>query len=332
MKVSVLMITYNHEKFIDHALESVLMQSVDFDYEIVIGEDCSTDRTREIVAGYQKKYPENIRVLFSENNMGMLRNYARTFKACKGQYIAVLDGDDYWSSPYKLKKQVEFLNAHPECSICFHKVRALYDGSGKSIVMGPPGEKDRYLLKDLVPKNFIANCSVMYRAGLIDAFPDWWYSVEMTDWTTHILHAQYGDVGYINENMGVYRVHPSGVWSMRSEIDNLREDIKFYDLANAHLGHVFDKDIRMLKSNCYYRLAVLAYENKNINAARDFATKSFLAYPFNRNISRTVQMKALLKLNILYIFEYLKGNFAVSAGPPQAITSPWRIQHTRNEK
>lgn len=308
MKVSVLMITYNHEKFIDHALKSVLMQDVDFDYEIVIGEDCSTDRTREIVTGYQKKYPEKIRVLLSENNMGMLRNYARTFHACKGQYIAVLDGDDYWSSPNKLKKQVDFLDAHPECSVCFHKVRAQYDGSGKSIVIGVPYEKNKYLLKDLVPMNFIANCSVMYRAGLIETFPDWWYSVEMTDWTTHILHAQYGDVGYINEVMGVYRVQPGGVWSMRSDIDNLQEDIKVYDLVNAHLGYVFDKEIKMVKSNCYYKLSILAYENKNIYMARDFAIKSFSTYPFNRNISRTVQMKALVKFNVLYFFDYLKTN------------------------
>ena len=306
MKVSVLMITYNHEKFIAQAIESVLMQNVDFDYEIVIGEDCSTDHTREIVTGYEKKYPGKIRVLLSEKNLGMLRNYARTFNACRGQYIAVLDGDDYWSSPYKLKKQVYFLDTHPECSGCFHKVKGQCDGSSQSFDIGPTDGKIIFQLKDLVPENFIANCSVMYRAGLIETFPDWWYSVEMTDWTTHLLHAQYGDVGYIDEVMGVYRVHPSGVWSMRSGIDNLQEDIKVYDLIKAHFDYVSNEDIKMIKSNCYYKLSILSYENANMKMARDFAIKSFMTYPLNRKISRTMQIKKLLKFNILYFYEYLK--------------------------
>jgi glycosyltransferase involved in cell wall biosynthesis len=306
MKVSILMITYNHEKFIAQAIESVLMQDVDFDYEIVIGEDCSTDHTRDIVTEYEKRYPEKIRVLLSEKNLGMLRNYARTFHSCKGQYIAVLDGDDYWSSPYKLKKQVDFLDAHPETSVCFHKVKAKNDGSSKSFDIGPPDEKIKFLLEDLIPCNFIANCSVMYRAGLVNTLPEWWYTVEMTDWTTHILHAQHGDIGYINEVLGIYRVHPNGVWSMRSDIIKLQEDIKVYDLMNAHLDYVFDKKIKILKSHCCYMLSTLCYENKNMKMARDFAIKSFVTYPLNRKISRTVQVKTLLKFNILYYCEYIK--------------------------
>ena len=310
MKVSVLMITYNHEKFIGEALDSVLMQCMDFDYEIVVGEDCSTDRTREIIAEYEKKHPQKIRLLPSSQNLGMLRNYVRTFKACKGEYIAVLDGDDYWNSPYKLKKQVDFLDAHLECSVCFHKVKILYDERGKTFDMGPPYEKIKYSLEDLVASNFIANCSVMYRAGLITSFPDWWYSVEMTDWTTHILHAECGDVGYINEVMSVYRVHPRGVWSMRSDINNLQEDIKAYELINTHLNCMFDKKLKALISNCYYKLALLFHENNNINKARYFATKSFFICPFNRKISRSIQIKTLLKFNMLWLCEYIKSNFA----------------------
>ena len=303
MKVSVLMITYNHEKFIAQSIESVLMQNVDFDYEIVIGEDCSTDETRDIVSGYEKRYPEKIRMLLSEKNLGMLGNYARTFNTCRGQYIAVLDGDDYWTSPYKLKKQVDLLDEHPEFSMCFHKVKVLYDVSDKTFYIGPRDEKNKYVLKELLTENFVANCSVMYRAGLIDPFPDWWYSLEMTDWTTHILHAQCGDVGYINEVLGVYQIHPSGVCSMRSDIHGLQEDIKFYDLINAHLKYVFDKEIKLTKSKHYYMLSWLYYEDNNLNMARNFAIKSFFTCPFNRQIPRLPQMKALFKFSILNLLK-----------------------------
>lgn len=108
MKVSVLMITYNHEKFIAQAIDSILMQQVNFDYEIVIGEDCSTDGTRAIVIQYQKEYPDKIRLLLPEENLGMHKNFVQTFRACQGEYIALLEGDDYWTSPRKLQKQVDF--------------------------------------------------------------------------------------------------------------------------------------------------------------------------------------------------------------------------------
>ena len=125
MKVSVLTITYNHEKYIAQAIESVLIQEVNFDYELVIGEDCSTDKTREIVIDYQRKYPHKIRLLLNEKNLGMHRNFAQTYHACRGQYIAVLEGDDFWTSPHKLQKQVDFLDNNPDFAICFHNMQVI---------------------------------------------------------------------------------------------------------------------------------------------------------------------------------------------------------------
>ena len=106
------------------------MQEADFSYEVVIGEDCSTDRTRPIVMEYARAYPGKIRLVVGSERVGAPRNFARTLEACQGQYIALLDGDDYWTSPDKLRKQVEFLDRRPECAICFHDVLVVYeDGS-----------------------------------------------------------------------------------------------------------------------------------------------------------------------------------------------------------
>jgi glycosyltransferase involved in cell wall biosynthesis len=108
MKVSVLMITYNHEKFIAQAIDSILMQQTDFEYEIVVGDDFSKDRTRAILDNYKKKHPSKIKLLFPDRNLGMHRNFIQTLNSCQGQYVALLEGDDYWTSPYKLQKQVDF--------------------------------------------------------------------------------------------------------------------------------------------------------------------------------------------------------------------------------
>ena len=112
--VSAKIITYNHESYIAKAIEGVLIQETDFSIELVIGEDCSTDHTRDIVLEYQKKYPEIIRVITSEHNVGRSKNSWRTTKACRGKYIAFCEGDDYWTDPLKLQKQVDFLEANPD--------------------------------------------------------------------------------------------------------------------------------------------------------------------------------------------------------------------------
>src|SRR6266446_6957695 len=136
MKVSVLVITYNQEDYISQALDSALMQQVDFDYEIVIGEDASDDRTREIVLDYQRRYADRIRLFLRDpataeadraRGFGGKTNFVETFNACRGEYVALLDGDDYWISPHKLKKQVDFLDKHPESALCCHPALIIFE-------------------------------------------------------------------------------------------------------------------------------------------------------------------------------------------------------------
>jgi len=131
--VSVKMITYNHAPFIKQAIEGVLQQKTNFPFELVIGEDCSTDGTREIVFEYQKKHPDIIRVITSDKNVGMKKNGYRTTKACRGKYIAFCEGDDYWHHPDKLQKQVNYLESHTECGMLFSDCDVYYNSSKKFI-------------------------------------------------------------------------------------------------------------------------------------------------------------------------------------------------------
>lgn len=191
--------TYNHEKFIAKAIDSALVQEVNFPYEIVIGEDCSTDNTRNIVIDYKNKYPDKIRLLLHQENIGMRKNFMQLLKSCSGRYIAELEGDDYWTSSQKLQKQVDFLDDNPEFSICFHPVRMCYDeATEEKRDIFPLNMKDVSTLEDLFEYNFIPTCSVMYRNNLINEFPDWLYKLKMGDWSLHILNYQYGNIKFLN--------------------------------------------------------------------------------------------------------------------------------------
>ena len=119
--ISVVMITYNHENYIAQAIEGVIMQRTTFPIELIIGEDCSSDNTRKIVVEYAEKYPEIIKPLLPEQNLGMMKNFIQTMQAATGKYIALCEGDDYWTDPYKLQKQVDFLEANSDYSCCFHR-------------------------------------------------------------------------------------------------------------------------------------------------------------------------------------------------------------------
>src|SRR5882672_6480832 len=152
MKVSVSVITYNQEEFIAQAIDSILRQEVSFDYEIVIGEDASTDRTREIVLELERRHPDRIRVMLRDagtserdraRGLGGKTNFVQGIQDCRGKYVALLDGDDYWTDSHKLQKQVDFLERHPECSLCFHNAEMFYeDGSQSSMNLRPADQKE----------------------------------------------------------------------------------------------------------------------------------------------------------------------------------------------
>ena len=209
-KVSVLTITYNHERYIEQTVRSALMQQTDFEYEIVIGEDCSTDRTRDVLLRLADECPDRLRLLFREQNLGGARNFADAFAHCRGEYIALLEGDDYWSDPQKLAKQVAFLDAHPEYSGCAHAVCPLE--AQKFGRPYPDPCPETVTIHDLFGANPFHTCSVVYRKHF-SRLPEWHLRVVPGDWPLHILQAIHGPFRVLPDVMAVYRVHPSGMWS-----------------------------------------------------------------------------------------------------------------------
>jgi glycosyltransferase involved in cell wall biosynthesis len=235
-KVSVILLTYNHEKWITQAVESVLMQKTSFHYEVTIVEDCSSDGTREKVIDFQRRFPERIRLCLSKENGEYRENRAAAFLTSPGEYIALLDGDDYWTSPHKLQKQADFLDAHPECTLCFHNVKVFSeDGTVEPWYLNPSDQQEITGLEDLLVDNYIASCSPMFRKGVLDTFPDWYYAARWADWPRYILHAKRGKIGYLNEVMGARRLHNEGMWASLSNTQKVEQTMEFYRHIAPHL-------------------------------------------------------------------------------------------------
>lgn len=235
-KVSIILLTYNHEKWITQSVESVLMQETNFDYELVIVEDCSTDGTREKVIDFQHRFPEQIRLSLSTTNGEYRENRAAAFLASPGRYIALLDGDDYWTSPHKLQRQADFLDTHPECTLCFHNVEVFdEDDILEPWYLNPPDQEEITGLEDLLANNYIASCSPMFRNGVLDSFPDWYYAAKWADWPRYILYAQRGKIGYLDEVMGARRLHSGGMWARLDNTQRVEQTIEFYRHIAPHL-------------------------------------------------------------------------------------------------
>ncbi|CAG1066547.1 hypothetical protein BAC1_02166 [uncultured bacterium] len=227
MKLSVLIITFNHERYIAQALDSVLSQQTSFDFEIVIGDDCSTDGTRAIISEYQKRYPEKIRLLPAEKNLGPTRNFIKTYKACKGQYVALLEGDDFWTSGVKLQKQADFLDAHERFVLCFTN-SSVVNEDGK-VTKESRLEEDRK--RDLAQKDIVSGLvpptnTVVFRNNVVNGIPDVFYTASNGDILFFSMLTEYGDAGYIDEAAGAYRVHGGGNWAAKSDAYLLTNNLK----------------------------------------------------------------------------------------------------------
>lgn len=277
VKVSVLTTTYNHERYIGQAMDSVLAQQTNFPWEQIIGEDCSTDGTRPIVQDYQRRYPDQIKPILREHNVGRRQNFLEAFALCQGDYIAILEGDDYWTSPLKLQRQVDFLDAHPDHAICFHAVEAR-DESGVQAPKEVRATRGRYTLEDLLEQNIIPTCSVLFRNRLFASFPDWYLAAPAGDWPLHVLNAHYGAIGYIDELMAVYRIHAGGVWSPQASSARRRQILLILELFYRNLDSSFKPRIEQSLARWHFKTINALLIEKNYRGAADYTWK-LLASP-----------------------------------------------------
>ena len=245
-KVSVHMITYNHVKLIAQAIVSVLMQETDFPVELVIGEDCSTDGTRSVVQAYANKYPNVIRAVLPDHNLGMHKNFEAVRAACRGEYVALLEGDDYWTDSAKLKKQIAFLNRHGDFSLCFHSctVYNKRDGKDQKWVLPQGLKKDIFETEDIIGPWFIPTASILFRNYDDFELPAWVENCQSGDLPFLLLMSLRGKFKYLDVSMSVWRLHSGGVSASHRGYSKVIGIVYIYESFNAHTRYKYKEKIR----------------------------------------------------------------------------------------
>lgn len=215
IRVSICCITYKQELYIAQAIDSFLMQMTTFPFEIIVGEDCGGDDTLAILAAYQARYPNLIKVIASEKNIGANSNFLKILNIAQGDYIAVCEGDDYWVDESKLQKQVSSLEQNIQSDICFTAAKTLD-------IHGATGESAKhsnnsciFTLKDVIygGGGFMPTASLMFRKSIIKKIPDWYSTAPIGDFYIQIISSLRGGAIYLPDMTVVYRVNAIGSWS-----------------------------------------------------------------------------------------------------------------------
>ena len=268
--VSVSITTFNHRPYIEDAVNGALSQRTPFSYEIIVGDDCSTDGTREILLEMNERLGGRLRLVLPERNLGDGGKpmFARTLEVARGRYIAVLDGDDYWTDPAKLTKQVEFLEAHPECSMCFHDVLQVTDDGSR-----PPHRRNASTpakftgIEDVLKGCYVGACTPMFRREVVCPLPDWYFKMEFGDWPLYLIAAELGPIGYIDEVMAVYRIHSGGMWNHLDSVRKYEQMLRFYQQIHEVTGGRYIEQCRPIEAKWHYKLALALSEEDQRRAA-----------------------------------------------------------------
>jgi glycosyltransferase involved in cell wall biosynthesis len=293
--VSIICPTYNHEKYIAQALEGFLMQKTSFQFEIIVHDDASTDNTAAIVRKYERQYPEIFRnILQTENQLSKcIGNVTKiVFGASRGKYIALCEGDDYWTDPNKLQSQIDFLEQNPNFSICFHNSKIINEGLTSEISYSNNGtQKEISDFEDLASGEFIYTATCVFRNDKLKHFVENDF-IYMNNYTLDLYNSQFGKIKYIDEVMSVYRKHSGGMWSMVSRKKTLISQLPTYKF---YLGY-FDKKYKAYFFRHLKNLTKeLIYLKISTNDKEDLLKDFFIYSRYNLyDIKELIRMPLLL--------------------------------------
>lgn len=273
--VSICLITYNHERYLRDALEGILVQNTSFDFEVVIGEDHSTDATRAVVDEYVERYPLLIRRLYREENLGLKRNFVDTLGHCFGDYIAVLSGDDYWTDPNKLERQAGFLTENQDYVLIGNNATLSVEGSS-----GPAGPVHQvmtgfdFTTADLIERNPCVASQVMFRNHVVEDFPEIYFHSTGEDRQLYLLLSEHGRCRFDPKVTGVYRVHPDSITQTRAQTylgltDARREQIRNATMWDQYYGGAFEDEVRRVRHRASLSLLRLALAQRDIQTSAE---------------------------------------------------------------
>ncbi len=251
VSIDVILCCYNQEHYIVKALDSILCQKVDAEVRLIVADDGSSDRTLEIVKNHEAKSPFPFVYFKNNGNIGMQANYKRAFAVCKSEYVAILEGDDWWSSDQHLAQHIAFLQKHPRYSMSFNRISYYHQENGTYKVDKWPYNKDYVAIKirhQLGWGNQIGNLSsCVFRTNLLHGLPEQFFKLKFADWELGVMMALKGPIAELKDSTSVYRINSKGQWTALSADDrNVSENNTLNDLSPL-LPLYCNKYIRMYK-------------------------------------------------------------------------------------
>ncbi len=268
--VSVNCTTYNHEDYIADAIESFLMQKTNFNFEILIGEDCSTDNTKKIVEEYAEKHPGKVRIITSEKNVGARKNSMRLVENSKGKYIAECEGDDFWTDPNKLQKQIDYMINNPDCSMSFHASEIIKAPRKQTGAIVRPYHESRVSpIEDIIVRGggFFSTGSMVYQKKFMENPPEFYLNAPIGDYPMQMILASQGYTYYFDEVMSAYRSGVKGSWTdrmtnstdVRENVTTVNEGIiELLDAFNSYTNFEYRSEIDYVKLKLEFELLVLS--------------------------------------------------------------------------
>ena len=301
------MTAYNHEKYIRQALDGVVNQQADFEYELLVGDDCSTDRTREILFEYQRRFPEKIRVFWADVNVYATGgNGSRMDIRCRGEYIAYCEGDDYWVNPLKLQKQIDLLRKHPSAGLCFAGTDLYSESTGETVPYDPALAPEELMSgKDYAWRNMFGQgrrglycqnghtSTMLFRrdiqAEARRCFPEIlsWRLAQGDSNKIYTLGAV-SDICFLPERCSVYRRNPGGVTSTNPMVTMDNDFVRIY-FAMVFFGWTFDESFDVFSDRMAFRWANIAVSRTpeaQRQMAADIADSPDLSKAFSRFYAR----------------------------------------------
>lgn len=277
IKVSIICNAFNHGKYIRDALEGFVSQKTDFPFEVLVHDDASTDNTAEIIREYEEKYPDIIKPIYqTENKYSKGIKINRTYQTprIKGKYVAVCEGDDYWTDPLKLQKQCDFLDNNPEYSMCVCSTSWLNMLTGRRENRGKC-EEDRDISLDeiILEKNgrIYQYATIVVKTSVWNQYPEWRTIIPIGDLTLSIMAALDGKVRMLKDNMAVYRYYSAGSWTARMDSDKHREKISLkmiegLECLNNYTEYKYDSVIKQRINKHKYTLALMQHDLKALKS------------------------------------------------------------------
>jgi len=270
--VSICCATYNHEKYIAQALDGFLMQKTDFNFEVIVHDDASTDGTAGIVRAYAEANSNSIKPIFQTENQyskGVGIHLTYLWPNAQGKYIAQCEGDDYWTDPYKLQKQVDFMESRADCSLCVHSAELVSAITGKTLSHIKPSSYSRmFSTKEVIEGGggLFATNSMLFLKECIKELPPFFHTAPVGDYPLTVVLATQGNVYFLEDSMSAYRVNTPGSWSDRmrtiptEKIQHFEGVLKMFKDIDIYTDGIYSdgiafQELRLILSNHNYAMA-----------------------------------------------------------------------------